>query len=50
MIMKRRCFVWSRGTGLQPGNHGCLRLEDRDGCVTLSPGEVWEGSFWLSFS
>ena len=37
-------------TGLQPGNHGCLRLEDRDGCVTLSPGEVWEGSFWLSFS
>ena len=37
-------------TGLQPGNHGCLRLEDRDGCVALSPGEVWEGSFWLSFS
>ena len=37
-------------TGLQPGNHGCLRLEDRDGCITLSPGEAWEGGFWLSFS
>ncbi len=37
-------------TGIQPGSHGCTRLEDRDGAKLLPPGEVWQNGFTVTFN
>ena len=36
-------------TSIHAGDHGCTRLEDREGTIVLSPGQVWQKGFMVEF-
>ncbi len=37
-------------TSIHAGDHGCTRLEDREGAILLAPGDVWARGFSVSFA
>lgn len=36
-------------TSIHAGDHGCTRMEDREGTISLPAGQAWQGSFSLEF-